>query len=63
MHLEAEVYDLVLGGFGVVALCTLLVLVYLFWRSRHRAILWFGGQLFCLGGAFWFFFPGTLLSV
>ena len=43
MHLEAEVYDLVLVGFGVVALCTLLVLVYLFWRSRHRAILWFGG--------------------
>ena len=56
MHLEAEVYELVLVGFGVVALCTLLVLVYLFWRSRHRAILWFGGQLFCLAGAFWFFF-------
>ena len=32
------------------------MLVYLFWRSRHRAILWFGGQLFCLAGAFWFFF-------
>ena len=56
MHLEAEVYGLVLAGFGVVALCTLLALVYLFWRSRHRAILWFGGQLFCLTGAFWFFF-------
>lgn len=56
MHLEAEVYGLVLGGFGIVALCTLLVLGYLFWRSRHRAILWFGGQLICLSGAFWFFF-------
>ena len=56
MHLEAEVYRLVLGGFGLVALCTLAVLVYLFWRSRHRAILWFGGQLLFLSGAFWFFF-------
>ena len=62
MHLEAEVYGLVLAGFGVVALCTLLALVYLFWRSRHRAILWFGGQLFCLTGAFWFFFRAVNIA-
>ena len=56
MYLEAEAYDLVLGGFVIIALCTLSMLVYLFWRSRHRAILWFGGQLITLSGAFWFFF-------
>ena len=44
MHLEAEVYGLVLGGFVIVVVCTLLVLIYLFWRSRNQAILWFGGQ-------------------
>lgn len=30
MHLEAEVYGLVLGGFVIVVVCTLLVLIYLF---------------------------------
>ena len=29
MHLEAEVYGLVLGGFVIVVVCTLLVLIYL----------------------------------
>lgn len=56
MHLEAEVYGLVLGGFVIVVVCTLLVLIYLFWRSRNQAILWFGGQTLFLSGAFWFFF-------
>ena len=44
MHLEAEVYGLVLGGFVIVVVCTL------------QAILWFGGQTLFLSGAFWFFF-------
>ena len=52
MHLEAEVYGLVLGGFVIVVVCTLLVLIYLFWRSRNQAILWFGGQTLFLSGAF-----------
>ena len=56
MHLEAEVYGLVLGGFVIVVVCTLLVLIYLFWRSRNQVILWFGGQTLFLSGAFWFFF-------
>ena len=63
MHLEAEVYGLVLGGFVIVVVCTLLVLIYLFWRSRNQAILWFGGQTLFLSGAFWFFFSGPLFSV
>ena len=33
MHLEAEVYGLVLGGFVIVVVCTLLVLIYLVWRT------------------------------
>lgn len=63
MHLEAEVYRLVLGGFGLVALCTLAVLVYLFWRSRHRAILWFGGQLALSVRGLLVLFPGPLFSL
>lgn len=56
MYLEAEVYGLILDGFGIVVLGTLLVLIYLFWRSRNQAVLWFGGQTLFLSGAFWFFF-------
>ena len=53
MHLEAEVYGLVLGGFVIVVVCTLLVLIYLFWRSRNQAILWFGALFYpALSGSF-----------
>lgn len=31
-------------------------LIYLFWRSRNQAVLWFGGQTLFLSGAFRFFF-------
>ena len=51
MHLEAEVYGLVLGGFVIVVVCTLLVLIYLFWRSCGLA-----DRRSFLSGAFWFFF-------
>ena len=54
MHLEAEVYGLVLGGFVIVVVCTLLVLIYLFWRSRNQATLWRTDALFypALSGSF-----------
>ena len=63
MHLEAEVYGLVLGGFVIVVVCTLLVLIYMFWRSRNQAILWFGGQTLFFIRRFLVLFSGPLFSV
>ena len=63
MHLEAEVYGLVLGGFVIVVVCTLLVLIYLFWRSRNQAILWFGGQTLFFIRRFLVLFSSPLFSV
>ena len=60
MHLEAEVYGLVLGGFVIVVVCTLLVLIYL---SRNQAILWFGGQTLFFIRRFLVLFSGPLFSV
>lgn len=36
-------------------------LIYLFWRSRNQAVLWFGGQTLFLSGAFRFFFRALCL--
>ena len=36
-------------------------LIYLFWRSRNQAVLWFGGQTLFLSGAFRFFFRSLCL--
>lgn len=56
MYLESELYTFILIAFVCVALLTLIILGFLFWKTENRAIIWFIGQLFTLSGSFFFFF-------
>ena len=48
---------------AVIFIPLLLVLIYLFWRSRNQAILWFGGQTLFFIRRFLVLFSGPLFSV
>ena len=59
MYLEQEVYGFLIFAFICIALLAAIVLAVLYWKSRNKHILWFGGQLLFLCLAFYFFFQAV----
>ena len=55
MHLEAEVYDLLIGAYVAIAFTAAAVLFFLYRKAKRPALHWFSAQLILQTVAFRYF--------
>ena len=56
MYLESEVYGLLIWSFVVIIVISVSLLAVMYFKTRNKAIFWFGGQTAFLSLAFYWFY-------